>query len=276
MDSPRLTRRDAFLDAVEAGPVVMGILNLTPDSFSDGGRHDTAAAARDHALRMAREGAAIVDIGAESTRPGATPVAEAEELARLAPVLGPICAALPVAVSIDTYKARVARRAAEAGAAVINDVWGLQGDPQMAATVAETGCAVIAMHNRRDVDPGLDILDEVRRFFERSLEIAAAAGIPDRHVILDPGIGFGKTLKQNYALLAGLPTLGRFGRPILLGLSKKRMIGEVLEVPTEGRLIGTLAANVLGLAGGARVLRVHDVAEHVAAVKIFRAMDQNR
>ena len=276
MDQARLTKRDAFLDAVEAGPVVMGILNLTPDSFSDGGRHDTAAAARDHALRMSRDGAAIVDIGAESTRPGATPVPEAEEVARLEPVLGSVCAALSVAVSIDTYKAGVARRAAEAGAAVINDVWGLQGDPGMADTVADTGCAVIAMHNRRAVDPGLDMLDDVRAFFDRSLQIAAAAGIPERHVILDPGIGFGKTLRQNYALLAGLPALRAFGRPILLGLSKKRMIGEVLDVPTEGRLVGTLAANVLGLAGGARVLRVHDVAEHVAAVKIFQAMDESR
>lgn len=276
MSRSRAAKRDAFLAALEAGPVVMGILNVTPDSFSDGGRHDRADAALERARRMHREGAAIVDVGAESTRPGAVPLTAAQELARLEPVLGPICDAVPVAVSIDTYKASVARRAAALGASVLNDVRGLQGDPGMAAAAAETGCAVIAMHARHEVDPGLDILADIRASFERSLGLAATAGVPERHVILDPGIGFGKTLEQNYEVLAGLAALSDLGRPVLLGLSRKSMIGRVLDVGPDDRLAGTVAANTIGLMGGARVLRVHDVAEHVHAVRIFEAMDGTR
>ncbi|MCA8881241.1 MAG: dihydropteroate synthase [Rhodobacteraceae bacterium] len=249
----------------------MGILNLTPDSFSDGGRYASAEAAIAEARRMHTEGAAIVDVGAESTRPGATPITAEEELARLGPVLDPVCETLPVAVSIDTYKAVVARQAVGLGAAVINDVWGLQRDPEMAYAVAETESAVIIMHNRDAADESVDILDDISRFFERSLRLARAAGVPDRHVLLDPGIGFGKTIAQNYTILAHLRRLSVFGRPILLGLSRKRMIGHVLDTDIDGRLIGTVAANVLGLAAGARVLRVHDVAEHHDAIRIFKA-----
>lgn len=275
MTDPRIERRDRFLAAVAHGPVVMGILNVTPDSFSDGGEFgggfDRVGAAVRHGIGMAATGAAIIDVGGESTRPGAVAVAEDDEWARIAPVLAALCPALPVAVSIDTYKASVAQRAVTSGAAVINDIWGLQGDPAMASVVAETASAVVVMHNRVSVDPQIDILDDVRRFFERSLAIAHNAGVPEAHVILDPGIGFGKTLTQNYACLAGLDLLGGFGRPLLLGLSRKRMIGEVLDADVSARLTGTLAANVLGLSRGARILRVHDVPEHVQAVKIFNA-----
>lgn len=274
MADDRLTKRDAFLAAVNAGPVVMGIVNMTPDSFSDGGLHAAPEAALNGAVRMASEGAAIVDVGAESTRPGATPLSASEELARLDPALSQICAAVDVAVSVDTYKADVARFAAQSGAAVINDVWGLHHDPQMAHVVAETGSALIAMHNRTDVDPYLDIISDINTFFEHSLTLAAKAGIPDTHIILDPGIGFGKTLEQNYRILNQLADLRKFGRPILLGLSRKRMIGEVTGAAPADRMAGTVAANVIGLRNGANILRVHDVAEHVNAVKIFNAAEQ--
>ncbi|MBD3677944.1 MAG: dihydropteroate synthase [Rhodobacteraceae bacterium] len=251
----------------------MGILNVTPDSFSDGGSYKTDEEIVARAIQMSQEGAAIVDVGAESTRPGATPVSQEDELRRLAPVLGSICEDVPVAVSIDTYKSTVARVAAEQGAAVINDIWGLQRDPEMASVVAGTGSAVIAMHNRETIDPELDIIEDILRFFELSLQIARKAGIPDHHVILDPGMGFGKTFEQNYAILAKLGRLAEFGRPILLGLSRKRMIGRALTNETDSRLIGTISANALGLANGARILRVHDVSEHADALRIFCAME---
>lgn len=274
MTDARLTKRDRFLAAVDAAPVLMGILNLTPDSFSDGGSYGSAEAAIARALQMQAQGAAIIDVGAESTRPGATPLSQQDELARLAPVLGPLCAALSVAVSIDTYKAEVARAAAGAGVSVINDIWGLQRDPDMAGVVAETGCAVVAMHNRDAADPGIDIIDDILRFFDRSLRIARQAGIPDRHVILDPGFGFGKTLAQNYTILARLDAFAAFGCPILLGLSRKRMIGHVLASETDSRVIATVCANLLGAAAGARILRVHDVAEHADALRILAAMEK--
>ena len=265
--------RDRFLANVAAGPVVMGILNVTPDSFSDGGQFVGADAAIAQAQRMAEAGAAIVDLGGESTRPGAVPVAEDEEWSRIAPVLSTLKDALSVPISIDTYKAPIARRAVLAGAAVINDVWGLQGDPAMADTVAETGAAVVAMHNRREVAPEMNILDDVAEFFETTLSLAHAAGIPADHIILDPGLGFGKTPEQNFACLKHLDHFQRFGKPLLLGLSRKSMIGHALDADVGDRLIGTLAANVIGLANGARILRVHDVAEHKAAIDIYRATE---
>jgi dihydropteroate synthase len=276
MADARLSKREAFLAAVETTPVVMGILNVTPDSFSDGGRHDSVAAAVEAALRMEAEGAGIIDIGAESTRPGAIPVPEEEELARLGHLLEPVCAALSIAASIDTYKAAVVRKAAEQGVSVVNDIWGLQGDPDMAHATAETGCALVAMHNRDGMDAEIDIVEDVLRFFDRTLRLASSAGIPERYVILDPGFGFGKTVEQNYAVLAQLDRFSVFGRPILLGLSRKRMIGAALEAGVADRLFGTLGANVLGLAHGARVLRVHDVRAHSDVIRIYNAMEAAR
>jgi dihydropteroate synthase len=272
VNDARLMKRDQFLEAVDTAPVLMGILNLTPDSFSDGGSYKSDDEAIARALAMKTEGAAVIDVGAESTRPGATPLSEDEELGRLAPILARICDALTVAVSIDTYTSAVARSAAEAGVSVINDILGLQGEPDMAKVVADTGCAVIVMHNRDAVDPQIDIIRDILRFFERSLQIAQRAGIPDRHVILDPGFGFGKTMEQNYAILAHLGAFSELGRPILAGLSRKRMIGHVLAAETDSRLIGTVCANVLALVAGARVLRVHDVADHADALRVFAAM----
>lgn len=271
MADPRIEKRDAFLAAVAAEPVVMGILNVTPDSFSDGGRHQGSEAALAGATRMQAEGAAIIDIGAESTRPGATPLSEEEERARLAPLLKPVCDGLEIAVSLDTYKAGIAREAAARGVAVINDIWGLQGDPDMAHVTADSGCALVAMHNRAETDPGIDILGDILGFFERSLRLARRAGLPESHVLLDPGFGFGKTMEQNFAVLDGFDRLAAFGRPLLMGLSRKRMIGAATGAEVADRLHGTLAANMLGLTRGARVLRVHDVRPHRDAIRIFTA-----
>lgn len=268
-----LARRDRFLSAIGARPLVMGILNVTPDSFSDGGRFNGLDAALAQARRMAREGADLIDVGAESTRPGHSPVAEQDELARLEPLLAPLAVAVDLPFSVDTYKANVARRAIAWGASVVNDVWGFQRDPDMARVVAETGAAAVVMHNRDDKDERLDIRADMRRFFERTLKLADAAGVPRARLVLDPGVGFGKTKEQNLAALADVGDLGRdFGLPVLVGVSRKSIFGLLLGAEVDARLIGTLAANVACAARGAQVFRVHDVAEHVAAFKVFDAI----
>lgn len=262
--------RDAFLSALAERPLVMGILNVTPDSFSDGGQFNAPEAARTQASLMAREGADIIDIGGESTRPGSDPVGEEEELHRVIPVVQ-TAAETGRIISIDSYKANVARAAIDAGATIINDVWGCQKDPQMAATAAETGAALIVMHNRTEADPAIDIMDDVLRFLERSIKLATDAGVHETHVITDPGIGFGKTPEQSLICLNQLERLHELGRPILLGLSRKRFIGHVLGNEVTERANATLACNTIGLTKGANILRVHDVAPHVEAVKLFHA-----
>ncbi len=254
-------------------PLVMGILNVTPDSFSDGGQFDAPAAALAHAIEMIAEGADIIDVGGESTRPGADYVEEQAELNRVLPVLD-LLKELPVLISVDTYKAKVAAEACKAGAHIVNDVWGLQKDPDMAAVVAEADVPVVMMHNRDDVDDQLDIMGDIERFFEKSLRLAAEAGIPERHQILDPGFGFGKTLQQNYQILSNLKELKKFGRPLLAGASRKRMIGHVLENSAPERMAGSLAVHTLAMQNGAQILRVHDVKPHVDAVRIFQAMKE--
>jgi dihydropteroate synthase len=268
----RRAKRDAFLAKIGTRPVVMGILNLTPDSFSDGGRFLAAEGALLHARQMAAAGCDIVDMGGESTRPGAAPVAEADEIRRIEPVLTRLAAALDIAISIDTYKSRVARRALDLGAVVVNDVWGLQRDPVMAETVAAAEAAVVIMHNRVDKDASIDIIADIRRFFFRSLALAAAAGIARSRIILDPGIAFGKTARQNVEVIARLRELMDFGCPILIGCSRKKFLGSLIDGGTEGALIGTVAANLAACAAGASLFRVHDVAEHVAALKVFHAI----
>lgn len=254
---------------------VMGILNVTPDSFSDGGRHDTGQAALDHARRMIAEGADILDIGGESTRPGAPVVSPEDEWARLAPVLPAVCA-LGVPVSIDTYKAEIARRACAAGAVIVNDVWGLQKDPEMADAVAEAGVHVVMMHNRLETDPHLDVMSDIHRFFERSMELADRAGIARERQILDPGYGFGKTMDQNFVILNRQDDLGRHGLPILAGASRKRMIGAALDAEVGDRLFGSLAFHLLAVERGAAIVRVHDVKPHADAVRIQAAMRRER
>jgi dihydropteroate synthase len=268
-------RRDAFLHKIKSRPVFMGILNLTPDSFSDGGRFQTIDAAVAHAKVMIDEGCDIVDVGGESTRPTAIAVPETEELARVEPVLTALTRVLDVPLSIDTYKAAVAARAVEIGAAVINDVWGLQKDSKMAGVVAETEAAVVITHNRAERDATVDIFADMRRFFDRSLALAAAAGISNEAIILDPGLGFGKTSLQNVEAVMRIPDLKNYGFPILVGVSRKAFLGSLTGDGIEGTLIGTVAANLMAAVGGASIFRVHDVAEHVAALRVFHALHRS-
>jgi dihydropteroate synthase len=256
---------------------VMGILNVTPDSFSDGGEFFDPAVAIEHARRMAAEGADIIDIGAESTRPYGSmrPVALDEEIARLAPVL-PDVLRLGLPVSIDTIKAKVASFALDVGAAIINDVWGLQGDPDMARVVAERGVPVIVMHNREAADPLIDIMADVKAFFCRSLDIAARAGIARDRIVLDPGIGFGKTPEQSITAIARFSEFRAFGQPLMMGLSRKRFIDKVSPSKPSERIGGSITGNVLAVLAGADMVRVHDVAETVQALRVMAAIEQAR
>jgi dihydropteroate synthase len=257
--------------------VVMGILNVTPDSFSDGGRFVDPATALAHARHMAEAGADILDIGAESTRPypGMTPVSLDEELARLAPVL-PASTGFGIPVSIDTIKAKVAEWALDQGAAIVNDVWGLQRDPGMAPLVADRNVPVIVMHNRDTADPAIDIVADVMAFFARSLDIAAQAGIAGDKIVLDPGIGFGKTPEQSMAVIARLDAFKRFGKPLLVGASRKRFINTVVPAEPGERLPGSLAAHLLAIENGAALIRTHDVGETVQAIRVAAAIRSAR
>jgi dihydropteroate synthase len=264
-------KRDAFLDRIGTRPLIMGILNVTPDSFSDGGRFVAADAALAHAREMIAAGADAVDVGAESTRPGATPVTEAEELQRLEPILEAL-ARLDAPLSADTSKAAVAARAASLGAVMINDVWGLQHDPAMADTVAEAETAVVIVHNRAEKDERIDIIADIRRFFDRSLALAARAGILPGRIILDPGIGFAKSSRQNRDCITRLGELKDYGLPILIGASRKRFLGSLTGDGSEGTLIGTVTVSLAAIAAGASIVRVHDVAEHVTALEVFQVL----
>jgi dihydropteroate synthase len=258
-------------------PIVMGVLNVTPDSFSDGGRFLDPMTAIDQARRMVAAGADILDIGAESTRPygGAVAVPIEEEMRRLGPVL-PAVAALGIPVSIDTIKAKVAAWALASGAGIVNDVWGLQRDGDLARVVAEHAVPVIIMHNREAADPSIDIMADIAAFFARSLDIAARAGISRHKIVLDPGIGFGKTPEQSLIAVARLSELKSFGLPLLLGASRKRFIDKVSPAPPDQRLGGSIAAHLLGVEGGAAIIRVHDVAETVQALRINAAIRSAR
>ena len=250
----------------------MGILNVTPDSFSDGGRFNAPDRALAQAKKLVADGADIVDVGAELTRPGHVPISAEEEWTRLESLLEPLLASVDAPLSIDTYKAATARRATDLGVIVVNDVWGLQHDLAMADTVAEAGAGLIVMHNRESVDPAIDIVADLRRFFDHSLDLARRAGIPAEHIILDPGIGFGKTKEQNLAALAATTQLQDYSLPILIGISRKSIFGALLGASVEGRLIGTIAANLVTAMYGAKVFRVHDPAEHRAAFTVLDAI----
>ena len=254
-------------------PLVMGVLNITPDSFSDAGQFLAASDAIEQARSMAADGADILDVGAESTRPygGTTPVSEEEEWRRLQPVL-PAVLELGVPVSIDTMKASIAARALELGAAIVNDVWGLQRDPDMAKVVAERDAGLIIMHNRDEADPSVDILADIESFFARSLDLADRAGIGRDRIVLDPGIGFGKTAEQSIAALGRLERLRAFGLPLLVGLSRKRFIASISPSQPAQRLGGSIAGNVLAALSGAAIVRVHDVADTVQALRVTAAI----
>jgi dihydropteroate synthase len=253
-------------------PAVMGVLNVTPDSFSDGGQFSAPERALAQARRMVAEGADLIDIGAESTRPyGSQPISADEELQRLQPVL-PDVVALGVPVSIDSMKSAVVAWALDQGAAIANDVWGLQRDAGMAGVVAERNVPVIIMHNRDSADPDIDIMQDIANFFATSLDIAARAGISPDKIVLDPGIGFGKTPEQSMTALARLAELQSFGFPLLVGASRKRFISTVTPSEPHQRLGGSIAAHLLAADNGARIIRAHDVAETVQALRVAAAI----
>jgi dihydropteroate synthase len=258
-------------------PLVMGILNVTPDSFSDGGQFLDPAIAITHAGAMADQGADILDIGAESTRPygGAKPVSANDEMARLSPVL-PAVVKLGLPVSIDSIKAGVAAWALDQGATIVNDVWGLQRDPDMAPLVAKRNVPVIVMHNRDEADPAIDIVADVNAFFARSLAIAERAGIRRESIVLDPGIGFGKTPEQSIICLARLEAFKHFGLPLLVGASRKRFINSVTPSPPGERLGGSIASHLLAVEKGAAIVRVHDVKDTVQALRVVAAIEAAR
>jgi dihydropteroate synthase len=257
-------------------PAVMGVLNVTPDSFSDGGQFVAPERALAQARRMVAEGADIIDIGAESTRPyGSQPVSAEQELERLRPVLAQVVS-LGVPVSIDSMKSAVVTWALDAGAAIANDVWGLQRDPGMAALLAARGAPVIVMHNRDQADADIDIMKDIAGFFTRSLAIAAKAGISRDQIVLDPGIGFGKTHEQSMMALARLDELGVFGLPLLVGASRKRFISTITPSEPHQRLGGSIAAHLIAVKGGARIIRTHDVSETVQALRVTAAIEDKR
>jgi len=255
----------------------MGVLNVTPDSFSDGGQFVAPERALAQARRMIAEGADIIDVGAESTRPygDAQPVSADDELNRLRPILAEIVA-LGIPVSIDSMKSAVVGWALDAGAAIANDVWGLQRDPDMAKLLAAHNSPVIVMHNRRNVDADIDIMQDIASFFTRSLEIAAKAGISAGNIVLDPGIGFGKTPEQSVTALARLNELSVFGLPLLVGASRKRFISSIIPSEPHQRLGGSIAAHVMAAQGGARIIRTHDVSETVQALRVAAAIWDRR
>lgn len=271
---PPTSRLKALLPDLGRRTLVMGILNVTPDSFSDGGRFEGVEAARTQSTALIAEGAHILDIGGESTRPGHVPVPAEEEQARVLPVIAALAPGLPVPISIDTYKASTAEAALKAGATIVNDVWGLQREPDIARVAAAHGAPVIVMHNRETIDPDLDIVADMKRFFERSLDIARRAGIPEADIVLDPGIGFGKSWDQHLEALRRLPEIRAFGFPLLVGVSRKSLLGRLhdRETAPRDRLVGSIAAHVLAGTLGADIVRVHDVAQHVEALRVLDAV----
>ena len=250
---------------------VMGILNVTPDSFSDGGKYSNVEAALKHAEQMCKEGAAILDIGGESTRPGYEKITDEEEIARIVPVIEAVKKNLNIPVSVDTYKSKVARAAIEAGADLINDIWGLKYDPNMARTIAESKVACCLMHNRDNTEYN-NFVSDLLKDLRESVDIALKHGIRDNKIILDPGIGFAKSYEQNLLALKHLNRLQQLGYPILLGTSRKSVIGLTLDVPSEDRLEGTLATTALGVHAGCAFVRVHDVAENVRVIRMAEAI----
>lgn len=252
---------------------VMGILNVTPDSFSDGGKYRTLDAALKRTQEMIEQGADLIDIGGESTRPGYTMVSQEEEISRVAPVIEAVKARFDIPVSLDTYKADVARAGIAAGADLINDIWGLKYDPEMAAVIAAAGCPCCLMHNREKPDYQ-DFIKDVLRDLQESLALAAQAGIAGDRIIIDPGVGFGKTYENNLQVIGAIDQLLCFGRPVLLGASRKSVIGLTMETESEERLEGTIATSVIGVMKGASFVRVHDVKENVRAIRMAQAILQ--
>ena len=250
---------------------VMGIINVTPDSFSGDGLGSDVSAVVERALRFQDEGADILDIGAESSRPGHDKVSLDEELARLMPALEAVAAKVSLPISVDTYKAAVARRAVDAGASIINDIWGLKAEPELAEVAAETGAGLVLMHNQKGTQYQ-DLLPDIIASLQSSVKTAIAAGVPHGNIIIDPGIGFGKTPDQNLAVLAGLDALKAVGCPFLAGTSRKSTLGLLLDLPADQRVEATAATVSLAIAGGADLVRVHDVKEMVRVCRVTDAV----
>ncbi|KKI91627.1 dihydropteroate synthase [Bacillus sp. SA1-12] len=250
---------------------IMGILNTTPDSFSDGGKYVDLDKAISHAKEMIENGADIIDIGGESTRPGYQPVSVEEEIERTAPVIRELAKEIDVPVSIDTYKAEVAKQAVEAGATIINDIWGAKADPDMAKVAADYNVPIILMHNRHNRDYNKLIPDMIADLME-SVTIVKNAGVSDDKIILDPGIGFAKTMKDNLLVMRHLDAFVELGYPVLLGTSRKSFIGHVLDLPPTERMEGTGATVCLGIEKGCQIIRIHDVLEMARMAKMMDAM----
>ena len=255
--------------------LIMGIVNVTPDSFSDGGLCEHVDQAVAHAMALIAEGADILDIGGESTRPGHAPVSQEEEQRRVLPVIKELARLTSIPISIDTYKADTAQKALQAGACIVNDIWGLQRDPDMAMVAAHVGASIIVMHNRQDIDETIDIIEDIIRFFDRSITIAINTGIARENIILDPGIGFGKTSDQSFKALPCIKSYKQFGLPILIGASRKSLIGRFFKQPTtpHDRIFGTIGAHLYAVSQGVHFVRVHDVKAHHDAFKVFESFN---
>lgn len=274
-DNQVLFKASGFALPIYDRTFIMGILNVTPDSFSDGGEFYSPDEAVAHAKQMVESGADIIDIGGESTRPGHTPVSADEEIQRILPVIRALKQELKVPLSVDTWKASVAAAAVDAGASIINDIWGCRRDPDIAGIAAKTGAGLIVMFNAFDSDlvkKSGNILSDAVEYLEESIRIARKAGVRDDQLMTDPGIGFGLSTEESLTLLKGLPSVRDLGFPVLIGPSRKRFIGAVLNEPVERRMIGTVAACCVGACLGANAVRVHDVAEAAAALKMKDAI----
>ena len=254
--------------------LIMGILNITPDSFSDGGDFTEIDIAIKRGIEMENQGADIIDVGGESTRPGSNFVGAVEEINRVVPIIKALREKIKIPMSIDTYKANVAEAAVKAGAVIINDVWGMQKDPDMPGVVKRLGVPVILMHNRENTVYEKDIMEDIIDFFLKSIELGKKAGIPENMMILDPGIGFGKTPEQSMEVMARLGELQDLGFPILLGTSRKSMIGKIMGgISPKERIAGTVATTVMGIIqGAADIVRVHDVPENLQAARVTDAI----
>ena len=251
---------------------IMGILNVTPDSFSDGGNFNNIDTAVNHAKEMINDGADIIDLGGESTRPGHTYVDSEEEKRRILPVIKKLKEEIQVPISVDTYKADVAEASLELGVEMINDIWGLTKDKNMANVIAKYDAYVCIMHNQDTTEYNKDIMEAIKEFLQNSIDLALISGIKKEKIVLDPGIGFGKTFEQNLEVLKRLDEIKTLGYPVLLGTSRKSVIGNVLNVEPKERLEGTIATTVLGIRDGVDIVRVHDVKENLKAAKMADAI----
>lgn len=262
---------------------IMGVLNVTPDSFSDGGLYFEKDVAIEHALKLIEDGADIIDIGGESSRPGSLPVPVEEEIRRTIPVITELTKKTRIPISIDTYKAKVAKEALDAGASIVNDISGLRFDPEMASVVAKNNVPIILMHikgtpNNMQINPTYEaLIPEIIDYLRGSIQLCRKSGIPDQNIIIDPGIGFGKTLEHNLEIIANLKEFTSLGKPIAIGVSRKAFIGKILgDVPTSKRLEGTASAVAISIFNGANIVRVHDVLEMSKVVKIADAIKTHR